>query len=37
MSVVLDASALIGMIKGEKGSAKVAAGIASAGEQCELR
>ncbi|MGC5799461.1 PIN domain-containing protein [Sphingomonas sp. NFX23] len=30
MSVVLDASALITMIKGEKGSAKVAAGIASA-------
>ena len=30
MSVVLDASALIAMIKGEKGSAKVAAGIAGA-------
>ena len=28
MSVVLDASALIAMIKGEKGSTKVAAGIA---------
>ena len=30
MSVILDASALIAMIKGEKGSAKVAAGIAGA-------
>jgi ribonuclease VapC len=30
MSVVLDASALIAMIKGEKGSTKVAAGIAGA-------
>ncbi|MDN4633975.1 type II toxin-antitoxin system VapC family toxin [Sphingomonas sp. PsM26] len=30
MTVVLDASALIAMIKGEKGSAKVAAGIAGA-------
>lgn len=30
MSVVLDASALIAMLKGERGSAKVAAGIAGA-------
>lgn len=30
MTVVLDASALIAMIKGEKGAAKVAAGIAGA-------